>query len=161
MISDSDISGENAEFLDAAVARGLFPTRGAAIDYGLRLLRERHEAISRIQREAVVLPDMPNSLARDDRGHIQFVGTRISLHLVLDRLFAGETANQIHDRFPTVACQAIEEVLAYVSNHQDAARAHLDQQNAIGDLYCDLSKRGPSIETLRQRFQAMKNQPGA
>jgi uncharacterized protein (DUF433 family) len=161
MITSTGISAENARFLDDAVAQGLFPSRETAIDQGLQLLRERHQAIERIKSQAVVLPDMPEVLERREAGYIKFRGTRIALYLVLDRHFAGASADEIHETFPTVPRPALDEVLSYVASHQEVARAHRDQQIAIGNLYCDLSKRGPSLETLRQRFQAIRGQSRA
>jgi uncharacterized protein (DUF433 family) len=160
MITDSGMSPENAQFLDLAVSQGMYPNRETAIDRGLQLLRERHQAIAKIKADAVVLPDMPTVLERGEGGYIKFRGTRIALHLVLDRFFAGATGNEIHEDFPSVPRPALDEVLAYVSSHRDLAKIHLDQQNLIGDLYCDVSKRGPTMEMLRQRFQAMRNKAG-
>ena len=161
MISDAGISADNARFLEEAIAQGLFPSRETAIDRGLQLLRERHQAIEKIKSEAVVLPDMPAVLDRRADGYIKFRGTRIALYLVLDRYYSGASADEIHEAFPTVPRAALDEVLSYVANHRDAARVHLDQQTAIGNLYCDLSKRGPSVEVLRQRFQALRGTTGA
>jgi len=161
MITNSGISAENARFLDEAISQGLFPSRETAIDRGLQLLRERHQAIEKIKSEAVVLPDMPGVLERGEGGYIKFRGSRIALYLVLDRYFAGASADEIHESFPSVPRAALDEVLSYASSHRDQARIHLDQQTAIGNLYCDLSKRGPSIEVLRQRFQALRGTTGA
>ncbi|MCI0361760.1 MAG: DUF433 domain-containing protein [Planctomycetaceae bacterium] len=161
MITDTGISAENSRFLEDAVSQGLFPSRETAIDRGLQLLRERHEAIERIKSEAIVLPDMPAVLERRDDGYIKFRGTRIALYLVLDRYFAGASADEIHESFPSVPRPALDEALSYTASHADVARVHLDQQTAIGNLYCDLSKRGPSIEVLRQRFQALHGTAGA
>ena len=161
MITDSGISAENSRFLEDAISQGIFPSRETAIDRGLQLLRERHEAIERIKSEAIVLPDMPGVLERREDGYIKFRGTRIALYLVLDRYFAGASADEIHEAFPSVPRAALDEVLSYTASHRDVARVHLDQQMAIGNLYCDLSKRGPGIEVLRQRFQALRGTTGA
>ncbi len=48
MISDSGISADNARFLEEAIAQGLFPSRETAIDRGLQLLCERHQAIEKM-----------------------------------------------------------------------------------------------------------------
>jgi uncharacterized protein (DUF433 family) len=149
-----DISAESAKFLEAAVAQGAFSTREEALDRAVRLLRERHEAIERIKSRAVSFPELPTELGYAAGGVIRFQRTRIGLDLVLARHFAGDTIEQIHDSFPTVPFDALRTALAYMVAHEPLARAYLDQQQALASLHCDEAHHGPSVNELRQRFQA-------
>src|SRR5688500_8154200 len=104
MITESSISSENAEFLDTAVARGVFPSREAALDQAVKLLRTRQEVFDHFERTARDLPlPLPSFLEPQSGGLFAIRGHRITLHLVAEMYFSGmRDVTALAGQFPTV-----------------------------------------------------------
>ncbi|MDX1946605.1 MAG: DUF433 domain-containing protein [Pirellulaceae bacterium] len=148
---------QNERFLESAVAQGAYSSREEALDRAVQLLRERHEALSRIEARSVEFANLPPELELLAGGGIRFRGTRVSLELVLSGHFAGDDSAALRQRFPTVSPAQLEAALAYVARHESQARAYLDQRQTIARLLCDDVHRGPSPDELRARFPGREN----
>jgi uncharacterized protein (DUF433 family) len=153
------ISSENQKFLDTAVASGTYPTKDAAIDRAVSMLRERQQALDQARKQVVALPELPAILVREADGYVSVRGHRIGLHLILDRHFAGDSRPEIEDRFESLTAQELEEILDFVSRHEGPMREYLDQQDRIEQLMYEIGPHGPSMAELRARWVAKFGQP--
>jgi Arc/MetJ-type ribon-helix-helix transcriptional regulator/uncharacterized protein (DUF433 family) len=154
-----DISSENQQFLDAAVASGEFASREAAINRAVSLLRQRHEAIHRLCSQLLPLPELPTILEWQSEGYIGVRGHRIGLHLILERYFAGASRAELADWFSTLTSEELDQVLEFVGQHPDAMRAYLERQEALARLLLDESNQGPSLAELRARWETKFGRP--
>jgi len=62
-------------------------------------------------------------------GVVVVVGTRVSLDLIVDTSEQGATAEEIAQRFPTLALADVYDVIAYYLRHRDDVGVYLDQRN--------------------------------
>jgi Arc/MetJ-type ribon-helix-helix transcriptional regulator len=154
-----EISSENQQFLDAAVASGVFPSRDAAINRALALLREQQQAIERIRAHPVPVPDLPPILERQADGYISVRGHRIGLHLILERYFAGAGEPELQDWFSSLSPIELEQIVSFVRSNPEAMRAYLDQQTELAEALYAAAQRGPTVEELRARWQRKFGRP--
>jgi len=158
MISEGDISSENAQFLEAAVARGVFPSREAALDQAVRLLRRRQEVFDEFERIARELPaPLPAVLEGRPGGIFVVRGHRITLHLIAEFYFGGmREAAAMHDQFPTLSLADVQQVLSYIERHESALRAYHEANLRCCEEWKSESKPGPSIEEMRERMAKIR-----
>jgi uncharacterized protein (DUF433 family) len=162
-----DLSPENQQFLDSAVARGVFSSQEAAVDRALDLLRLQQEALDllRLQREAfdrferlgAGLPAVPAVLEPRQRGVYVFRGHRISLHLLLEYYFGGEQdAERLHERFPSLDLDAVRQVVDYVRQHALLLSQYHEAGEACARIHRSESTARPGVAQLRERFRAIQ-----
>jgi uncharacterized protein (DUF433 family) len=153
------ISPQNEKFLDAAIASGVFASRDQAIDQAVTLLRGKREALEDLLQHRVPLPKLPSVLELEQDGSVSVRGHRISLHLLLDRIFAGDSPQEIHDWFPSLPRETIDAVVAFASAYPESLRAYFEQEEAIYQLLYEIGRRGPTMEQLRGRWLAKFGKP--
>jgi uncharacterized protein (DUF433 family) len=153
------ISSQNQQFMDAAVASGAFASPDQVIDRAVSLLRARQEALEQIRQQQIPLPELPPVLVRDEGGFVSVRGHRISLHLLLDRFFAGDNRLEIQEQYPSLAQETIDQVLDFVRTHPEPMRAYFAQQETISQLMYEIGPRGPTLEELRARWLEKSGKP--
>ena len=154
-----EFSPENERFLEAAIASGAFPSREVAVDRAVALLRERQQALERLRQQVVPLPALPPFLVRDAEGYVSVRGHRLGLHLILDAIFAGESADEIQNQFSSLSGEQVAQILDFARQHEASLRAYTAQRGAIDQLLYETGRRGPSVAELRARWQAKSSQP--
>jgi uncharacterized protein (DUF433 family) len=91
--------------------------------------------------KAVVLP-----LKQDDDGTIRVSGTRVTLDTLIGFYRQGETPEELHEGFPTVALADIYAVIAYYLTHQTEVDAYLKQRNQEAErIRQEWERRNPPI----------------
>ena len=153
------ISSENQHFLDAAVASGTFASRDAAIDRAVSWLRERRDALDRIQRQKVPVPELPPVLLWNEAGQIMINGHRISLYLILERFYAGDSPGEIHAHYPSLEHTDFDHILEYVQTYARELKPYYEQQVEIEQLMYEIGPRGPSLDELKAKWLAMFGRP--
>ncbi len=158
MITEGHISSENAQFLDAAVARGVFPSREAAIDQAVRLLRRRQEVFDDFERLARNLPaPFPANLESRPGGIYVIRGHRITLHLIAEFYFGGmRDAAAMQEQFPTLSLADVQQILSYIGRHESEMRAYHEANLRCCEEWKSESRPGPSIEELRARMATIR-----
>lgn len=158
MITEGDISNENVQFLDAAVARGVFPTREAALDQAVRLLRRRQEFFDQFERLARDLPaPLPAVLESRPGGIFVIRGHRITLHLIAEFYFGGmREPAAVQQQFPTLSLADVEQVLSYIERHETELRAYHESNLRCCEEWKSESKPGPSLEEMRARMAKIR-----
>lgn len=154
-----EFSPENERFLASAIASGAFDSREEALDRALDLLRQQQERLAVLRQMAIELPPLPAMLERNQEGYISVRGHRIGLHLILEGLFAGDDADQIHERFPSLPLEVVGEILDFARRNQAAMRHYLEHCDEIDQLLYETGRRGPSMAELRQRWLAKFGKP--
>ena len=72
-------------------------------------------------------------LTRTKDGAIRITGSRVSLDSLVHHFKLGSTAEQIAQKFPSLALSDVHAVIAYYLTHRDAVEEYLQQQEAEGD----------------------------
>lgn len=155
------ISSQNEQFLDAAISSGIFASRDQAIDRAVTLLRAKREALDELLRQQIDLPELPPLLERCGDGSVGIRGHRVSLHLFLDRLFAGDSSQQIHERFPSLPWETVDRLVSFARENESRLRAYYDREEAIYNLLSEIGPHGPTREELRTRWEASFGSPWA
>jgi uncharacterized protein (DUF433 family) len=98
---------------------------------------------------------LPDFLTQDADGEIHMTGHRIGIYTVVRVYKEGYSAEQIAEEFPSLPLDLIQKALAFyhenlaeVDAYVDAYRAELLRQEAA-------PRKGPSLDELKQRWQAM------
>lgn len=82
-------------------------------------------------------------------GHARVAGTRISVHHIMQSLFAGETPAKLHKRMSHITIEDIDAAQAYYRAHQE----EIDQEIAEGAaIEAALRRQMPSL--LEQKLAA-------
>lgn len=72
-------------------------------------------------------------LQTDQHGIIRVGGTRVTLDSLLNYYLQGETAEDLHEGFPTVALTDIYAVIAYYLANRDEVDAYLQRNQAAAE----------------------------
>ena len=82
------------------------------------------------------------SLCTDPHGAIRVCGTRVTLDTIVTAFHAGATAEEITQKFPTVALADIYQIIAHFLNHTPEIDAYLSQREATAAaLKFEIEKR--------------------
>ncbi len=107
--------------------------------------------------------DVP--LRTDEHGVIRVGKTRVTLLTIVTRHQAGDSAEDIHRGFPTVALGDIYAVLAYYLTHQEEVDEYIRQVEREGEAIRRQIEALPSSkpltrEMLSARLEAKKRKQG-
>ena len=94
--------------------------------------------------------NLPNFLTEWPYGEIVLTGHRIGLYHVVTHYKDGETAEQLHERYPTLSPELIRQVLAFYHENQGEVDAYVAQAEAEMERH----RAGipqPDRELLRRR----------
>ncbi len=88
---------------------------------------------------------------------IRIKGHRIGIEDVLEHFLRGETAHEIRERYPSLAIESIEAVLAYYREHQLEMDQYLsDLADWQAQMHEQLLADPPPVaQQIRARLQAM------
>src|SRR5690349_18779454 len=78
-----------------------------------------------IERLPTPLPPLPAELETAEFGGVRVRGTRVSLFLQLDALDAGETWEQLLERYPTVPQSAVAGLQQFIEHHSAELKTYL------------------------------------
>ena len=95
---------------------------------------------------SALLPSLPLPLHELPDGTLRVVGTRVPLDTVLHCHLAGESAEAIHDSFPTVSLADVYACLAYYHRHEDEVDAYLARRAAEAEaevMRAEIERRCP------------------
>jgi uncharacterized protein (DUF433 family) len=96
-------------------------------------------------------------LFTDPQGTIRVRGSRVTLDTIVTAFRAGATAEEITQRFPTVALADIYQIIAHYLNHTAEIDAYLSQrQDDAAVLKRDIEKRFDPVG-VRARLLARRN----
>ncbi len=99
---------------------------------------------------------LPDFLTEWPYGEIVLTGHRIGLFDVMYFHNDGYTAVMLHERFPTLPLDLIENVLAFARENQAEVDAYVDRFQAEIDHLRATTPRVLDWEKLRAKFEAMK-----
>jgi uncharacterized protein (DUF433 family) len=98
--------------------------------------------------------DVP--LVTDSHGAIRVRGTRVTLETIVTAFCAGATAEEIAQRFPTVALADIYQIIAHYLNHTTEIDAYRSQrQSEAAALKCEVETRFDPVG-VRDRLLARR-----
>lgn len=150
------MSADNARFIDDVVARGEFPSREAALDQAVSLLRERQRVFDHRDEVWAALPVPIGLFESRGRGVYWIRGHRISLHLLLEFIFVGEQAQQLAARFPTLSGETLQRVLEFVGQHEAVLREYHQAQQACNRLLEREAASSAGADAVRTQFAARR-----
>lgn len=81
---------------------------------------------------AATIEPEPVPLERDEAGGLMVVGTRVALDTLVAAFQRGESPEEIHEGFPTVALGDIYAVLTYCVRHRDEVNAYIAERERLG-----------------------------
>jgi uncharacterized protein (DUF433 family) len=103
---------------------------------------------------------LPEFLTKRPDGEIVLTGHRVSLYHVMSHHKEGYTAGMLHDLFPTLSLDHIEQVLAFsLENRVEVDDYVTRYREALDRQYAEYVAAGRGIDwqALRKRFEAMKS----
>jgi uncharacterized protein (DUF433 family) len=104
---------------------------------------------------------LPDFLAQDDCGYIHVTGHRIGLGDVVSFFRQGDSPEMLHARFPTIRLPLFYKIIAYYLENQLGVDEYCSlQANEIARQRAEV-RRGPSLDELRQRREAVRLAQGA
>ena len=105
---------------------------------------------------AVELRAQPVPLRLDQDGVIRVVGTRVTLHTIVNAFHQGLGAEEIADRYPSLTLADVYSVIGYYLRHRAMLDAYLDQQRSEADqVRTENQRRWPSTG-LRAKLLARR-----
>jgi hypothetical protein len=93
--------------------------------------------------------DAPPVEFRD--GNIRLKVSRISLDIFLYEFFRDRSVDALASRFSTIDRQQIADLIAFVEANEPFLRMYHAAEQWREEMFCSQERRGPSLETLRQR----------
>src|SRR5437867_3470270 len=103
--------------------------------------------------------NLPEFLTLHEFGDIRLTGHRIGLEHVIADYREGDTAEALHNEFPSLPLELINKVIAFY----EANRAEVDAYVDDCERECERQRResprqGPTLEELKRRFVARYGQ---
>lgn len=99
---------------------------------------------------------LPDFLTEWPFGEIVLTGHRIGLYHVMFYHKDGDTAEMLHERFPSLPLDLIEKVLAFARANQAEVDAYVTRCQEEIDRQRATTPRVLDWEKLREKFEAMK-----
>ncbi len=147
-----------SETIEAVFDRGVFtPCTPVSIPNGQRVTITYATVVT--PEQPATWPDLPPELVRNSGGGIVTRGTRISLFIVLEYHFGGDSWAELESRFPTVSRADWPGIAAYIQNNKNALQPYYEEQNRITESYRTPTPPGLTLEGLRERFQKKYGKP--
>ncbi|MFQ5760438.1 MAG: DUF433 domain-containing protein [Acidiferrobacterales bacterium] len=98
---------------------------------------------------------VPLTLAED--GTIRLTGTRVSLDSIIGQYQQGDSAERIHESFPSLKLADIYVVISYYLNHREAVDEYLQQRAAKAEAIRQQIESDPEYQArvakMRERIQ--------
>jgi uncharacterized protein (DUF433 family) len=92
----------------------------------------------------------------DEHGVARVGGTRVTLEVILGGFKRGETAEDLHDGFPSVALADIYGTISYYLHHRDEVEEYLAEAERDGERiaakYADPERERAFANDLRRRW---------
>ena len=82
---------------------------------------------------SVAVEPEPVPLARDDQGTWRVGGTRVTLETLVAAFDRGDTPEEIHEQYPSVALGDVYAVLTYCVRHRALVRTYLAERELVGE----------------------------
>jgi uncharacterized protein (DUF433 family) len=102
-------------------------------------------------------PEAP-PLHLDDGGTCRVARTRVTLESILSLFRRGDTAQEIHQAFPTVPLSEIYATIAYYLKHKEEVDAYLKEAEEIEErVRRQIDSQFP--EELREKIAAARRKP--
>ena len=104
---------------------------------------------------------LPEFLTEWPFGEIVLTGHRIGLYHVVSDYQQGYSSEQLHEEYPTLPLELINQVLAFYKENQSEVDAYMARLQVECDRqYAEYvaAGRGINWEELRKRFEAMKQE---
>lgn len=98
---------------------------------------------------------LPEFLTQDPDGEIHMTGSRIGLYTVMRCYKEGDTAERIAEEFPSLSLDLVKKVIAFARDNWDEVDVYVEAYRAELERQMALPQRGPDLEELRRRWQAM------
>jgi uncharacterized protein (DUF433 family) len=97
----------------------------------------------------------PVPLASDATGTIRVANTRVTLETLVENFRAGDTAEDLTERFPVLSAADVYAVLAYYLRHQDEVESYLaDQARQAEAALAEVGAHHRPWAAVSQRLQA-------
>lgn len=81
---------------------------------------------------SVAIEPEPVPLTRDDHGTWRVGGTRVTLETLVAAFDRGDTPEEIHEQYPSVALGDVYAVLTYCVRHRASVGTYLAERERVG-----------------------------
>lgn len=147
-----------SETIEAVFEHGVFtPCEAVSIPDGQRVTLTFAPAPA--PDKSATWPNLPPELIKNSEGTIVARGTRISLFIVLEYHFGGDSWSALATMFPTVSPSDWTGIAAYVQQNERALRPYYEERNRIAESHRTPTPPGLTLEGLRERFQKKFGKP--
>src|SRR4051794_40604558 len=102
--------------------------------------------------------NLPEFLVDHSDGEVCLVGHRIGLYHLISFHQEGDTPEMLHQRFPSLPLPLIRQVLDFYRQNQPEVDAYVADYEADLERLRASAPRAPSLEALRDRWQALKRE---
>lgn len=103
---------------------------------------------------SVAVDPEPVPLTRDEHGAWRVGGTRVTLETLVAAFDRGDSPEEIHEQYPSVALGDVYAVLTYYVRHRGLVQTYLDERASAGaEVQARLGSAVPP-DGLRERLLA-------
>jgi len=95
-------------------------------------------------------------LVQLETGGVRVRNSRVTLETIVHRMQMGDTAEDIHDGFPTVSVTQIKEILAWYYDNKADADEYLHQVEEEGERLLHSIESQPGYKEHRERLLRFK-----
>lgn len=107
---------------------------------------------------AVAVDPEPVPLTRDEHGAWRVGGTRVTLETLVAAFDRGDSPEEIHEQYPSVALGDVYAVLTHFVRHRGLVQSYLDERASAGaEVQARLERTDPPYG-LRERLLARLSQ---
>ena len=97
-------------------------------------------------------------LVQLENGAVRVRNSRVTLETIVHRMQMGETAEEIHDGFPTVSVTQIKEILAWYFDNKADADQYLQEVEEEGERLRRLIESQPGYKERREKLLRYKEE---
>ena len=101
---------------------------------------------------SIVVSPEPVPLVMDEHGAWRVGGTRVTLETLVAAFHGGETPEEIHEQYPSVALGDVYAVLTYYLRHPETVRTYLEERQRAGAEIQGRVEREFPPDGLRRRL---------
>lgn len=99
---------------------------------------------------------LPDFLTQDEYGYVRLTGHRIGLHHVVRLYRDGYSAEMLVEHYPTLSLPLLHKVIAFYLDNRADVDAYVAREQAELERQAAAAKRGPDLDELRRRMEALK-----
>ena len=97
-------------------------------------------------------------LHEDSDGNVRVIGSRVTLHTIVGRFNVGDTIEEIHEGFPSVAIAQIKLIIDWYLNHRAEVDEYIREVDEEGERLRREFESRPENIAFREKLRNLREQ---